>query len=118
LAGRRPRFRPAFEDEHIARLYDTPADPHLPPLTRLGLKMATGSGKTVVMAMLMAWSFCNRAKVSATSVSPSATLVVCPNLTIKERLQVLRPENENNYFAAFDLVPTKMRDMPMLAACW
>lgn len=111
LSGKHLRFKPAFEDEHIIRLYDTPADPHLPPLTRLGLKMATGSGKTVVMAMLIAWSFINRAKVPSDERFPSAALVACPNLTIKERLQVLRPENDNNYYAAFDLVPTKMRDM-------
>ncbi len=111
LSGKHPRFKPAFEDEHIAWLYDTPADPQLSPLTRLGLKMATGSGKTVVMAMLMAWSFCNRAKVPSDERFPSAALVVCPNLTIKERLQVLRPENENNYYAAFDLVPAAMRPL-------
>ena len=67
--------------------------------------MATGSGKTVVMAMLMAWAFCNRGQVPSDARFPAAALVVCPNLTIKERLQVLRPENPDNYFSAFDLVP-------------
>ena len=60
-------------------------------LTRLGVKMATGSGKTVVMAMLVAWAFCNRARVPSDARFPSAVLVVCPNLTIKERLQVSAP---------------------------
>ena len=66
--------------------------------------MATGAGKTVVMTMLIAWAFCNRGVNRATQEYPSAVLVCCPNLTVKERLQVLRPDNPNNYFAAFDLV--------------
>ena len=36
-------------------------------------------------------------------------LVCCPNLTVKEPLQVLRPENPGNYYAAFDLVPVNLR---------
>lgn len=111
LAGRKPRFTPQFTDEHMDRLRDLPADPSLPPLTRLGLKMATGSGKTVVMAMLLAWAFCNRGQVSSDARFPSAALIVCPNLTIKERLQVLRPENPNNYFTEFDLAPAAMRPL-------
>ena len=109
LAGRQPRFTPQFTDDHLDRLRDLPADPSLLPLTRLGLKMATGSGKTVVMAMLLAWSFCNRGQVTSDARFPAAALIVCPNLTIKERLQVLRPENPVNYFAEFDLVPAAMR---------
>ena len=38
-------------------------------------------------------------------------LIVCPNLTIKERLQVLRPENPDNYYAEFDLVPRALRPL-------
>jgi type III restriction enzyme len=96
------RFRPAFQDENLLQLRD--AD-----LLRLGLKMATGSGKTVVMAMLIAWAFCNRGKVPSDARFPKAALVVCPNLTIKERLHVLRPESADNYYEAFDLVPSRMR---------
>jgi type III restriction enzyme len=71
--------------------------------------MATGSGKTVVMAMLIAWAFCNRAQRPLETRFPGAVLVVCPNLTIKERLSVLRPEDPNNYFDAFDMVPSGLR---------
>lgn len=46
------RFNPQFTDEHLGQLWDVPADPTLPFLRRMGVKMATGSGKTVVMAML------------------------------------------------------------------
>jgi type III restriction enzyme len=111
LSGKYLRFKPAVEDNHLEQLQDLPADADFPPLTRLGCKMATGSGKTVVMAMLIAWAFCNRGKVPSDERFPSAALVVCPNLTIKERLQVLRPENPANYYDEFDLVPARMRPL-------
>jgi len=111
MGGKKPRFTPAFTGEDLEKLVDTPSDAGLIPLTRFGCKMATGAGKTVVMAMLIAWAFCNRGKVSSDERFPSAVLVVCPNLTIKERLQVLRPDNKDNYYAEFDLVPTTMRPL-------
>ena len=43
--------------------------------------------------------------------SPHATLVVCPNLTIKKRLQVLRPDDADNYYDEFELIPTKLRPL-------
>lgn len=113
LAGKHTRFKSAVSDTDLEKLKDQPADVSLPALIRMGCKMATGSGKTVVMAMLIAWTFCNRGQVPSDQRFPSAVLVVCPNLTIKERLQVLRPENPDNYYSAFDLVPNKMR--PLLA---
>ena len=84
-------FTPQFTKEDLAALIDSPNIPDIPDLIRYGCKMATGSGKTVVMAMLIAWAFCNRGKVPSDERFPAAALVVCPNLTIKERLQVLRP---------------------------
>lgn len=111
LAGKRTRFTSRVTDADLQNLKDLPSDPGLSPLTRLGLKMATGSGKTVVMAMMIAWAFCNRGRVSSDERFPSSVLVVCPNLTIKERLQVLRLENENNYYAEFDLVPSRLRPL-------
>lgn len=123
--GRSPRFKPKLSVEDFARLrrgervsfvaeervgrhaslVDVPNEDGLPPLLRYGCKMATGSGKTVVMAMLVSWSFCNRGRVPGNDRFPNAALIVCPNLTIKERLQVLRPEHESNYYEEFDLVP-------------
>lgn len=90
-------------------LVDRPADADLLPLTRLGCKMATGAGKTVVMGMLVAWAFCNRGRNPGTRDYPGAILIVCPNLTVKGRLQVLRTEIEGNYYDEFDLVPAKYR---------
>jgi type III restriction enzyme len=108
LAGKFLRFNPLANDVDLRKsLTHHPSE----PLTRLGVKMATGSGKTVVMSMLIAWAFCNRGQVSSDERFPDAVLVVCPNLTIKERLQVLRPDHPQNYYAAFDLVPAHMRPL-------
>ena len=109
LRGERPTFE-GLRPDFIPALIDAPADSSLLPLTRFGCKMATGSGKTVVMAMLITWAFSNRGVNPSSAEFPNAVLVVCPNLTIKERLQVLRPEHERNYYDEFDLVPTKYRD--------
>jgi len=110
LRGEVPRLEGIRVDTgFVPTLIDPPAHPALLPLTRLGCKMATGSGKTVVMAMLITWAFANRGVNPASTEYPNAVLVVCPNLTIKERLQVLRPDNPENYYDAFDLVPVKYR---------
>ena len=79
------------------KLVDIPHEPGLRPIPRHACKMATGSGKTVVMAMLISWAFCNRGTKSGDPRFPRRTLVVCPNLTIKERLSVLYPSDPNNY---------------------
>jgi type III restriction enzyme len=125
-AGRTPRFRPKLSVEDFERLRrgdrvsfaaesriglhaslaDIPNEPGLEPLVRYGCKMATGSGKTVVMAMLVAWTFCNRGRVPGNDRFANAALIVCPNLTINERLQVLRPERNDNYYEEFDIVPS------------
>ncbi|HWH08681.1 MAG TPA: DEAD/DEAH box helicase family protein, partial [Candidatus Thermoplasmatota archaeon] len=73
------------------------------------VKMATGSGKTVVMAMLTAWNVLNKVQYRQDTRFTDAVLVVCPNLTVKERLQVLKPSHEDNYYAKLDLVPRHLR---------
>lgn len=110
LRGEDPKFELAAKD-YYPTLIDKPADGRLLPLRRMGCKMATGSGKTVVMAMLISWAFCNRGVNRASAEFPNAVLVCAPNLTVKERLQVLRPENPDNYYAAFDLVPVNYRPL-------
>ena len=109
MGGKRTQFTPRFADADLAKLVDAPSDDGLSALTRLGCKMATGSGKTVVMAMLIAWAFCNRGQFPSDERFPSAVLAICPNLTIRERLQVLRPDNPANYYEQFDLVPSQLR---------
>jgi type III restriction enzyme len=74
--------------------------------------MATGSGKTVVVTMLIAWAFCNRGRVPSDERFPRAALVVCPNLTVKERLQVLRTDTSSgDYYSQFDIVPVQYREL-------
>jgi type III restriction enzyme len=54
--------------------------------TRYACKMATGSGKTTVMAMIAAWSILNKVAARSDGRFSDVVLVVCPNLTIRERL--------------------------------
>ena len=108
--AQRPSFHTAA-DANFPTLVDLPADRSLLPLQRLGCKMATGSGKTVVMAMLIAWAFCNRGQNPQSKEFPNAVLICCPNLTVKERLQVLRPDIAKNYYFEFDIVPQKYRPL-------
>jgi type III restriction enzyme len=91
------------------KLADIPNDPGLKSIHRYACKMATGSGKTVVMAMLISWAFCNRGTKPGDPRFPRRALVLCPNLTIKERLNVLRPGDPNNYYDVFDIVPSTLR---------
>jgi len=91
------------------KLADLPNEPGAKAIHRYACKMATGSGKTVVMAMLVAWAFCNRGTKPGDPRFPRRALVLCPNLTIKERLNVLRPGDPNNYFEQFDIVPSSLR---------
>ncbi len=79
-------------------------------LTRYACKMATGSGKTVVMGMVIAWQVLNKLANPQDPRFSDAVLLVCPNLTIKERLQVLLPWKPNNYYDKFDLVPRGMME--------
>ena len=109
LAGDRPSFA-APDADYWPRLVDPSVD--LPiPLRRLGCRMATGSGKTLVMAMLITWAFCNRGVNAASTQFPNAVLVCAPNLTVRSRLQVLKPGEPGNYYDQFDLVPRAYADL-------
>ena len=73
---------------------------------RLCCKMATGSGKTTVMAMIVAWQVLNAlAHPQRSNDFSRAIFVVTPGLTVKERLQVLRPGHADNYYDAFSICP-------------
>jgi type III restriction enzyme len=77
---------------------------------RLCSKMATGSGKTIVMAMLIAWQVINKVTYPRDQRFSKYVLVVAPGLTVKNRLKVLYPSDPKNYYQAFDLVPSDMYD--------
>ncbi|HEX5593862.1 MAG TPA: DEAD/DEAH box helicase family protein [Solirubrobacterales bacterium] len=78
---------------------------HNSGLPRVGLKMATGTGKTVVMAMLIAWQSINKAMARSDARFASRFLIVTPGITIRDRLGVLHPERDDNYYRERDLVP-------------
>ena len=67
-------------------------------LRRYCAKMATGSGKTIVMAMACAWNILNKQISRQDTRFADAVLVVGPNLTVKERLAVLDPNRADNYY--------------------
>ena len=73
-------------------------------------KMATGSGKTILMAMIVAWQVLNRVANGRDGRFTKFVLVVAPGLTVRSRLAVLLPSHPNNYYDEFDIVPHGMRD--------
>ena len=110
LKGSKPESWEEISKDFFPRLIDDPGDSLL-PLRRLGCKMATGTGKTIVMAMLVTWAFCNRGRNPASARYPNGILVCAPNVTVRERLRVLKPFAPNNYYDKFDLVPRRYRDL-------
>lgn len=85
---------------------------------RLCSKMATGTGKTIVMAMIIAWNFLNRAADPGDARFSQHALIVAPGLTVKERLQVLRPDHSQNYYEEFDIVPPAMMEKLRRGRLW
>ncbi len=76
-----------------------------PLLYRIAFKMATGSGKTLVMAMIIAWHALNKLANPQDARFSDAFLIVTPGITIRDRLRVLLPNDPNNYYRQHDLVP-------------
>ena len=81
-----------------------------PGLYRLACKMATGAGKTSVMAMIIAWQAVNKARHPDSKKFSDAFLIVAPGITIRDRLRVLNPGDPSNSYEFFDLVPTDLID--------
>ncbi|TAN13775.1 MAG: type III restriction endonuclease subunit R [Chitinophagaceae bacterium] len=80
------------------------------PFTRWCNKMATGSGKTIVMAMLIAWNVLNKVANGKDSRFSKNVLVITPGLTVRTRLAVLNPTDKNNYYEEFNIVPAGLMD--------
>lgn len=81
-------------------------------LERWALKMATGSGKTAVMAMIIAWQTLNADRNPDSGLFTSNFLVVAPSVTIKNRLRVLDPRDQQNYYRQRGIVP--VGEMPKM----
>ncbi len=83
-----------------------------PNLMRLALKLATGTGKTTVMAMLIIWQTINAVRRPNSKKFTRGFLVVTPGITIKDRLRVLQPNDPDSYYQSRELVPgDMMRDL-------
>nr|WP_231712373.1 DEAD/DEAH box helicase family protein [Vineibacter terrae] len=94
---------------HLDRLAAASKDAN-PELMRLALKLATGAGKTTVMAMLIAWQTVNAARHPGSRQFTRGFLICAPGLTIKDRLRVLLPNDPDSYYASRELVPNDMLD--------
>ncbi len=93
------------------RTYGDSADEHLP---RIAFKMATGTGKTVVMGALIVYHYVNRQEYPADTRFADYFLLVAPGITIKDRLGVLMVDkastsrhSRNDYYAQRNLVPAR-----------
>lgn len=89
--------------------------PETGDLLRYALKLGTGTGKTVVMSLVITWSTLHRRKVTGSTLS-SNFLILVPNLTVRDRVSGvprgdgLDPSGESNLYDAFDIVPPEYRD--------
>lgn len=95
------KYGDAWIENAVREANDT-ANPGLP---RTAFKMATGSGKTVVMAMLIAWHTLNKLANPQDARFSDAFLIVTPGITIRDRLRVLLPNDPQNYYRQRDIIP-------------
>jgi len=79
-----------------------------PGLMRLALKLATGAGKTTVMAMIIAWQTVNAVRRPNSKNFSRGFLIVTPGLTIRDRLRVLQPNDPDSYYQSREIVPSDM----------
>ncbi|MDH4383358.1 MAG: DEAD/DEAH box helicase family protein, partial [Gammaproteobacteria bacterium] len=91
----------------LERLAKVNADAN-PDLLRIALKMATGAGKTTVMAMIIAWQTINACRRPTSNLYTKAFLIVTPGITIRDRLRVLQPNDPESYYRNRGLVPQDM----------
>lgn len=112
---RRPFFAQQEAIESIAWLTEAPDDRKVgitissfETFDRWAIKLATGAGKTLVMSMTIAWSGLNKLANRQDPRFADAFLVVCPNLTVRERLSGLDglvPSHAGNAYQRFNLIP-------------
>jgi type III restriction enzyme len=116
--GRRFFFCQQEAIETVIYLYEVQKRRRMPEtgdLVRYALKLATGTGKTVVMALLVTWSTLHKRRVSGSSLSANF-LVLVPNLTVRDRVSGvprgdgLAYSGEHNLYDAFDMVPPEYRE--------
>jgi type III restriction enzyme len=101
-----PQFK-AYGKKFLDHLDKANADAN-PELSRLALKLATGAGKTTVMAMLIAWQTINAVRRPNSKKFTRGFLIVAPGITIRDRLRVLLPNDPDSYYQRRELIPTDM----------
>ncbi len=101
-----PQFKEA-QEKYLKHLQES-NDEANPGLARLALKLATGAGKTTVMAMLIAWQTLNAVRNPLRKKFTKGFLIVAPGITIRDRLRVLKPNDPDSYYASRELVPADM----------
>ena len=79
-----------------------------PEIFRIALKLATGAGKTTVIAMLVAWQTINAIRRPASKTFTRGFLIVTPGITIRDRLRVVLPSDPDNYYEHRELVPADL----------
>jgi len=99
-----------YGDSWIENAIREANDTSNPGLPRTALKMATGSGKTVVMAMLIAWHTLNKRANPKDARFSDTFMIVTPGITIRDRLRVLLPNDPENYYRQRDIVPAQLQD--------
>ncbi len=97
-----------FGDAWIENKVRAANDEANPLLFRMACKMATGSGKTVVMAMLIAWQVFNKLASPQDARFSDTFLIVTPGITIRDRLRVLLPNDLQNYYRHWDILPSDL----------
>ena len=98
------KYGDAWMENQLREANDS-ANPGLP---RLAFKMATGAGKTVVMAMVIAWHALNKLANTQDARFSDTFLLITPGITIRDRLRVLLPNDPSNYYRQRDVVPSHM----------
>jgi type III restriction enzyme len=99
-----------YGDSWIENAIREANDTSNPGLPRTAFKMATGSGKTVVMAMLIAWHTLNKHANPQDARFSDTFLIVTPGITIRDRLRVLLPNDPENYYRQRDVLPAQLLD--------
>ncbi|WP_286766396.1 MULTISPECIES: BPTD_3080 family restriction endonuclease [Rhodopirellula] len=102
-----PNLKNAVTDRFLDALFSA-NEASNPGLSRLACKLATGAGKTTVMAMLIAWQTINWVRRKTSSRFTRGFLIIAPGLTIKDRLRVLQPNDPDSYYKSRELVPGDM----------
>jgi type III restriction enzyme len=112
LLSKNITFQTTMDSRRQIRRYvpelDTEGVQDLPPedLRRFAFKMATGSGKTWVIAMAIVWARFHKQRVPGSSLSTNF-LIAAPNVIVYQRLE--RDFAANRIFYGLPLIPSEWR---------